>query len=205
MRPRVKICGITRMQDAQDAVRCGADALGFVFYEPSPRAIQIQTAYDIITHLPPLITAVGLFVNPEPETVERILAQVPLDLLQFHGEETPEQCERFARKYIKAIRMRDDTDLYEVQRQYNSAQGLLLDTYHPALAGGSGEVFDWSRIPNDLSKPILLAGGLNADNVSEAIRRVRPYAVDVSSGVEQHKGVKDKSKIEAFMRGVVDV
>ena len=202
MRTRVKICGITRPEDALAAVRQGADAIGLVFYPPSPRAVTPQQAAAIANSVPPFVTVVGLFVNAGRETVADVLARARLDLLQFHGDESPEQCEGHGRPYIKAVRMRDEVDLHQLSEQYAGAAGLLLDTYMKGRPGGTGEAFGWERIPRDLAGSLVLAGGLNADNVEQAIRQVRPYAVDVSGGVEEAKGIKDVSKIEAFMRGV---
>ncbi len=202
MRTRIKICGITRVEDAQVAVECGADAIGLVFYPPSPRAISVSDAARIVKSLPPFVTVVGLFVNQERTEIERILGEVPLDLLQFHGDESAEACEGFGRPWIKAIRMRPDTDLTAQALVYGAASGLLLDTYQAGVPGGTGQVFDWSRIPADLCRQIVLAGGLNSENVTRAVVTVHPYAVDVSGGVEAAKGIKDKSKIEAFIAGV---
>jgi phosphoribosylanthranilate isomerase len=202
MRTRVKICGITRIEDAMAAAQAGADAIGFVFDPKSPRHIHPDQALKIARALPPFITIAGLFVNAAPDTIEGVLSHVPLDLVQFHGDEKPEQCRRYHRSYIKAIRMRPDIDLHEKARLYGDAAGLLLDTYVADVAGGSGRVFDWSRVPPDLGKPLILAGGLTPENVGAAIRQVRPYAVDVSSGVESSKGIKDANKISAFMEAV---
>lgn len=202
MRTRIKICGITRVEDAQAAVQYGADAIGLVFYPPSPRAVAVSDAARIVKSLPPFVTVVGLFVNQEPAEITRILAEVPLDLLQFHGDESPEACEGFGRPWIKAIRMRPDTDLPAQAEVYAAASGLLLDTYQAGVPGGTGQVFDWSRIPTDLCRQIILAGGLDSENVTQAVLSVHPYAVDVSGGVEAAKGIKDKSKIKAFIAGV---
>jgi len=202
MRTRVKICGITRPEDALAAVRQGADAIGLVFYPPSPRAVTPQQAAAIANSMPPFVTVVGLFVNADRETIADVLARVRLDLLQFHGDESPEQCGGHGRPYIKAVRMRDEVDLPRLKEQYAGAAGLLLDTYRKGRPGGTGEAFQWERIPRKLAGSIVLAGGLNADNVEQAVRQVGPYAVDVSGGVEGAKGIKDVSKIEAFMRGV---
>jgi len=202
MRTRVKICGITRPQDALEAVRQGADAIGLVFYPPSPRAVSVAQAAAITRILPPFVTVVGLFVNAGEATLRQVLAEVPLDLLQFHGDETPEACGRYGRPYIKAVRMREDVDLQRLRRQYADAAGLLLDTYRKGVPGGTGEAFEWDRIPADLADQIILAGGLTPENVEQAIREVHPYAVDVSGGVEKAKGIKDPDKILAFMRGV---
>ncbi len=184
------------------AVEAGADAIGLVFYAPSPRAVSIEQAEAVLSQLPPFVTTVGLFVDAAPGDVEAVLERVPLDLLQFHGQESPDDCIRFGRPYIKAVRMRPGTDLIELQAVYHTAAGLLLDAYQPGVPGGTGETFDWERIPKQMGRRIVLAGGLTPGNVERAIRTVQPYAVDVSGGVEQDKGVKDPAKIEAFMRGV---
>ncbi|AKH19990.1 phosphoribosylanthranilate isomerase [Sedimenticola thiotaurini] len=202
MRTRVKICGITRPEDAAAAVEAGADAIGLVFYQPSPRAISLSRAAQIIHNLPPFVTAVGLFVNAAADEVAEVLKSVPLDLLQFHGDESPAFCAGQGRPYIKAVRMRPGVDLAEQDRLYHSAQGLLLDSYQPGKPGGTGATFDWERIPASMGSRIILAGGLSPDNVEDAIRQSSPYAVDVSGGVEREKGIKDAEKIRAFMRGV---
>lgn len=202
MRTRIKICGITRRQDAADAVRSGADAIGLVFYKPSPRAVSAQQAADLVTTLPPFVSVVGLFVNAHRSEIEQVLATTRIDLLQFHGDETPEECGGFHKPFIKAIRMREGIDLYQERRRYGNASGLLLDTYHKGTPGGTGDSFDWNRIPAAITDSIVLAGGLTPDNVERAIRTVRPYAVDVSGGVERDKGIKDGAKIAAFIRGV---
>ncbi|EPJ2810453.1 phosphoribosylanthranilate isomerase [Pseudomonas putida] len=199
---RSKICGITRIEDALAAAEAGADAIGFVFYAKSPRAVDVRQARAIITELPPFMTTVGLFVNASRCELNEILEVVPLDLLQFHGDETPQDCEGYHRPWIKALRVRPGDDLEAACKQYAGARGILLDTYVAGVPGGTGEAFDWSLVPAHLSKPIILAGGLSADNVGQAIAQVRPYAVDVSGGVEQAKGIKDAAKIEAFMRAV---
>ena len=201
-RSRIKICGLTRPEDVQASVDAGTDALGFVFYTQSPRAVNPQLMPPLMARIPAFVQSVGLFVNPEPEWVEEVCASVPLDLLQFHGDEPPEFCERFGKPYIKAIRVRPGLDLLQYCDTYASARGVLLDAYHPDLWGGSGQSFDWSLIPNNCSLPVILSGGLNALNVGEAIRAVHPFAVDVSSGVEISKGIKDASRIEAFINGV---
>ena len=201
-RTRVKICGITRVEDALAVVDNGADAIGLVFYERSPRALSPPQAQAIADALPPFVTLTGLFVNAGRDTVEQILDQVPLGLLQFHGDETPAQCEGFSLPYIKAIRMRPGIDLAQAAADYHSAAALLLDAYSPDAYGGTGERFAWERIPTDLPCPIVLAGGLDADNVGDAVRRVHPYAVDVSGGVEAAKGIKDADRIRAFTAAV---
>lgn len=201
MRTRVKICGITRRQDAEIAVESGADALGLVFYGPSPRAVSIAQARDICEGLPPFVSVVGLFVNATARDVQACLDALRLDCLQFHGDESPEYCESFQRTYLKAIRMQQDTDLKAQANRFQSASALLLDSYQAGVPGGTGRTFDWSMI-DDIDKAIILAGGLNTDNVAEAIRQVGPYAVDVSGGVEISKGLKSHHKISAFMQEV---
>lgn len=203
MRTRVKICGITRAEDASAAIQHGCDAIGLVFYEPSPRYVTPATARSIAAGLPPFVSAVGLFVDADAEYVREVLSQVRLDLLQFHGDETPEYCRQFGVPYLKAVRVRPETNLLQYAAAYADAKALLLDAYMPGTPGGTGTTFDWALIPRDFPKPIILAGGLDASNVSEAIRQCRPYAVDVSGGVERQKGIKDAEKIAAFMRGVV--
>ena len=202
MRTRVKICGITRIEDAVAAAQAGADAIGLVFDPKSLRHVGPDQAQAIARALPPFVTVVGLFVNAAPDTIETVLSRVPLDLLQFHGDETPQQCRRYHRPYVKAIHMRANVDLRESARRYGDAEGLLLDTAVANVAGGSGRTFDWNLIPSDLGKPLILAGGLTPENVAVAIRKVHPFAVDVSSGVEVTKGVKDAGKIAAFIEAV---
>jgi len=199
---RSKICGITRIEDALAAAEAGADAIGFVFYAKSPRAVDVRQARAIIAELPPFVTTVGLFVNASRCELNEILEVVPLDLLQFHGDETPADCEGYHRPWIKALRVRPGDDLEAACQLYSGARGILLDTYVAGVPGGTGEAFDWSLVPARLSKPIILAGGLSAANVGQAIAQVRPYAVDVSGGVEQAKGIKSAAKIEAFMQAV---
>jgi phosphoribosylanthranilate isomerase len=199
MAVRVKICGITRAQDLHAACDAGADALGFVFYEKSPRHLTIDAAAALVRELPPFVQGVGLFVNAEPTFIESVLQAVPLDLLQFHGDETPADCARFGRPFIKAVRVNRDTDLLKCAADFDAARGLLLDAFVPGVPGGTGERFDWSLIPANLPKPVILSGGLTPDNVAEAVQRVRPWAVDVSSGVEVAKGIKDAHKIAQFI------
>ncbi|WP_337153555.1 phosphoribosylanthranilate isomerase [Pseudomonas protegens] len=199
---RSKICGITRIEDALAAVAAGADAIGLVFYAKSPRAVNVQQARAIIAALPPFVTSVGLFVNASRCELGEILDAVPLDLLQFHGDESAADCEGYHRPYIKALRVKAGDDIAAACLAYPRASGILLDTYVEGVPGGTGEAFDWSLVPQGLSKPIILAGGLTPDNVSAAIARVRPYAVDVSGGVEQGEGIKDPAKIQAFMQAV---
>lgn len=202
-RTRVKICGLTRETDLRAAVELGADAVGFVFYPPSPRALSIEQAADLARHLPPFVTLVGLFVNEDPARVREILRRVPLQLLQFHGEETADDCRQFNLPYIKAARVREGLDLLEYAARFPDARGLLLDAYVEGY-GGAGQTFDWTLIPPRLPLPLILSGGLDADNVAEAIRRLRPWAVDVSSGVEVpgQKGFKDAARMAAFINGV---
>lgn len=202
MRTRAKICGITREDDALAAAKYGADAIGFVFHEPSPRCVDIDTALSIARKLPPFVAIVGLFVNASPDKIEDLLSQLRLECLQFHGGESPEECSRYGIPYIKSVAMREDVDLASVAVQYKDAAGLLLDTFVPGIDGGSGKTFDWTRIPRDIDRPLILAGGLNPENVGAAIRQVQPYAVDVSSGVESSKGIKDASRIAAFLNEV---
>lgn len=202
MRTRVKICGITRSEDALAAARLGADAIGLVFYAESPRVVDAKQAIEICASLPPFVSRVGLFVNEDADEVRDIMAQVPLDLLQFHGEEEAEYCRQFNRPYIKALRMHEQQDLHDAAAVYNDAAALLLDAYVAEQLGGTGQTFDWERIPADLSKPVVLAGGLTPDNVAEAIASVYPYAVDVSSGVEQDPGMKDLEKMATFIKEV---
>lgn len=201
-RTRVKICGLTRPGDAATALALGADALGMVFYLRSPRGVDIPRAQEITAGLSPFVTVVGLFVDAPPEAVRAVLQAVRIDLLQFHGDEAPEYCAGFDRPYIKALRMREGLDLRQAMRDYRQALGLLLDSHRPGVAGGSGETFDWGRVPPDPPLPVILAGGLNPDNVGEAIRRVRPYAVDVSSGVESAPGIKDPDRLARFFEAV---
>ncbi|MCU7645553.1 phosphoribosylanthranilate isomerase [Pseudomonas piscis] len=199
---RSKICGITRIEDALAAVEAGADAIGLVFYAKSPRAVNVQQARAIIAALPPFVTTVGLFVNASRCELGEILDAVPLDLLQFHGDESAAACEGYHRPYIKALRVKAGDDIAAACQAYPGASGILLDTYVEGVPGGTGEAFDWSLVPQGLSKPIILAGGLSANNVALAIAQVRPYAVDVSGGVEQSKGIKDPARIQAFMQAV---
>jgi len=200
----VKICGITRLEDALAAARAGAHAIGLVFYAGSPRHVTPAKAGEIIRAIPSFVTSVGLFVNASAAEVRSVLAEAPVELLQFHGEETPGFCRQFGRPFLKAVRVGPGVDLLQYARDYRDAQALLLDALVEGLQGGSGVTFDWNFIPRDLALPVILSGGLTAENVTEAVRRVRPLAVDVSSGVESAKGIKDASKIAAFMKGVRD-
>lgn len=203
-RTRIKICGLTRMEDIDAAVAAGADALGFVFYPPSPRYVDIERAAQLLRCVPPFVTKVGLFVNEAPETVNQVMAELPLDLLQFHGEETPSYCAAFQRPWIKAARMRPGVDLLEFAARYGAEAGcasILVDSFVDGY-GGAGIPFDWSMLPRSLPLPLILSGGLDSENVEQAVRRIRPWAVDVSSGVEVAKGIKSAAKIEQFIRGV---
>jgi phosphoribosylanthranilate isomerase len=204
MAVRVKICGITRLQDLHAACDAGADALGFVFYEKSPRHLSIASAAALLRELPPFVQSVGLFVNAEPAFIESVLQAVPLDLLQFHGDETPADCVRFGRPYIKAVRVNRETDLLKCAADFDAACGLLLDAWVAGVPGGTGERFDWTLIPANLPKPVVLSGGLTPENIAEAVQRVHPWAVDVSSGVEISKGIKDAHKIAQFIAKAKD-
>ena len=202
---RIKICGITREQDIRAAAHSGADAIGLVFYESSPRHVSITQAKKLADTLPPFVTVVGLFVNADVAFMREVLANVPLDLLQFHGDETPQYCAQFNKPYLKAIRVKAGVDLLQCASDFRSAQGLLLDAHVEGIRGGTGTAFDWSLIPANLSLPVILSGGLDAQNVAAAIKQVRPYAVDVSSGVESSKGIKDAVKVAAFIKEVKSI
>ena len=199
---RIKICGIARAEDALAVTHGGADAIGLVFYERSPRHVSITQARQLVGALPPFVTVVGLFVNAEAAFVREVLASVPLDLLQFHGDESPEYCAQFNKPYLKAIRVKAGVDLLQCASDFRSAKGLLLDAHVEGMPGGTGTAFDWTLIPEQLPLPVILSGGLDAENVAAAIKQVRPYAVDVSSGVEVGKGIKDAAKIAAFINEV---
>lgn len=200
-RTRIKICGLTRAEDVRAAVTAGADAIGLVFYPKSPRFVNLDLAARLCREVPPFVTVVGLFVNAEPATIETTLKHIPLNVLQFHGDEVPDECMRYNRPFLKAVRMRPGVDLLNYEASFASAQALLVDAFVDGYGGG-GQVFDWSLIPSDLTRPLILSGGLDADNVEAAIRRVRPWAVDVSSGVEAAKGIKDAGRIARFIAGV---
>ena len=197
--PRVKICGLRQADDAVFAAQAGADAIGLVFYPPSPRAVDIAIAVDIARALPPFVSCVGLFVDATAAEIDQILSQVPLSVLQFHGKESAQFCEQFQLPWIKAVRMRPDINLHQQRQCYSRAQGLLLDAYKSGVPGGTGDQFDWHRIPTDIAVDVVLAGGIHIDNVQQAIQQGKPWAIDVSGGVESHKGVKDRAKITAFM------
>ena len=201
MKTRIKICGLTREEDVDAAVAAGVDALGFVFYPSSPRYVSPQRAAELAQRIPPFVDVVGLFVNESPEAVHAVCAALPISLLQFHGDEDATYCRQFARPYLRAARVRPGLDLVEFARAFPDARGLLLDAFVDGYGGG-GDVFDWTLIPPDLPGFLVLSGGLTATNVGEAMRRVRPVAVDVSSGVEMGKGIKDHSKIAAFVAAV---
>lgn len=202
MRTRVKICGITRPEDGVAVAEAGGDAVGLVFYGPSPRNVSLGQARAVVAALPPFVTVVGLFVNASDDEVCEVLDAVPLGLLQFHGDEPAGRCGSYGLPYIKALRMAPGLDVAATVDLYHDAQGILLDAYRPGIAGGTGEVFDWSAVPAGLKKPIILAGGLTPGNVGEAVERVRPYAVDVSGGVESAKGIKNINKIVSFIDAV---
>lgn len=202
-RTRVKICGITRVEDALSAAQAGADAIGLVFYAKSPRALTIAQAQSILQALPPLVTTLGLFVNASKSEVDAVLEQVPLDMLQFHGDESPEYCGGFTRPYVKALRMKADVDLEAFSTAYQQARGLLLDAWDADHFGGTGKTFDWERVRSAAgSSRIILAGGLNPANVAQAITTLQPWAVDVSSGVEASPGIKSAALIQQFISEV---
>ena len=201
MHTRIKICGIKHLDDALKAVECGADAIGLIFVEKSPRYSSLAAARVVAESLPPFVTTVGLFMDAPAETVREALKVVPLNLLQFHGDESPAFCDQFGLPYIKVLRMRDNVNVVAFAQEYPNAAGILLDTYHEK-GGGTGQTFDWSLIPEDMPLPLILAGGLNPENVASAVERVKPYAVDVSSGVESEPTIKDHKKIEQFIKEV---
>ncbi|AFJ03646.1 Phosphoribosylanthranilate isomerase [Methylophaga frappieri] len=203
MRTRVKICGITRRQDAEFAIEMGVDALGLVFYEPSPRAVTVAQAAELTRDLPPFVSIIGLFVDASPALINEVLDNVPVSMLQFHGDESPNDCSSYGLPYLKAIRMQENVSLITQAVTYQHAAGLLLDSYQVGVPGGTGKTFDWSRI-SPIDKPVILAGGLTPDNVRNAINDVNPYAVDVSGGVETAKGIKSHAKISAFMQEVAN-
>jgi len=210
MRTRVKICGITRIEDALAAARAGADAIGLVFWPKTPRVVSFEQAKNIVAFLPPFVTVVGLFVDPHADEVRASLAAVALDMLQFHGNEPAEFCRQFARPYLKAVPAKPRGDLLQYAARYPDAHGLLFDAHVPGgMPGGTGRSFDWSMIPNDLPRPLVLSGGLTAENVGAAVKQVKPWAVDVSTGVEAvdaegrpRRGIKDFAKIAAFIEEV---
>ena len=202
MRTRVKICGFTRIEDAVYAAHNGVDAIGLVFYPLSPRHVEIEQAIRIVNALPAFTSVVALFVDEQEAKIREVLAQVPIDCIQFHGDETAEACRIYGKRYIKAISMREGIDIPALAHYYHDAAGLLLDAFHPDAKGGTGSQFNWSLIPNQLDLPIILAGGLDETNAKLAVQTVRPYALDVSSGVETKKGIKDSLKMAAFIKQV---
>ncbi|MDK1684251.1 phosphoribosylanthranilate isomerase [Acinetobacter terrestris] len=207
MRTRAKICGITRIEDIHSAVNAGVDAIGFVFYAPSPRSVTIEQAKELAKHIPAYVQIVGLFVNATADEITQVLVHVPLDMLQFHGDESAEQCQQLAaqtkRRWYKAIQVKPELDIIKAIKSYQhaGASAVLLDAWHPELKGGTGHQFDWSQFPK-LNVPLILAGGLKPENIEDAIKTTRAYAVDVSGGVESAKGIKDQQLIEHFMQGV---
>ena len=201
-RTRIKICGLREPEHARIAADAGADAIGLVFYGPSPRFVEVAQARRVADALPPYVMAVGLFVNASEAEIRDVLAHVRLDLLQFQGDEAPEFCDRVGMPYVRAVRMEAGTDLIEYAHRFSRAKALLLDAHVPGTPGGTGTMFDWGRIPRDVAKPLILSGGLTIDNVGRAVREVQPWAVDVSSGVEAGRGTKDPAKIVEFIRSV---
>ena len=197
MRTRIKICGLTREADIDAAVNAGADALGFVMWPDSKRALTVERLEQLAARVPPFVTRVGLFVDQSPDFIACCAPW--LDMLQFHGEEPPEACDVYGMSWLKALRMREDIELYQQAERYHRARGLLLDAYRPGVPGGTGETFDWSRVPRDLALPVILAGGLTPDNIADAIHQVAPYGVDVSGGVEAGAGCKGHDLISAFI------
>ncbi len=202
MTTRIKICGITRLEDGLAAVRYGAHALGFVFYAKSPRHVTPEMAASIMAELPPFVTTTALFVDASAEFVEQVVAHTRVDLLQFHGNESAAFCGAFNRPYIKALRMKPELDIGAAMQEYSGARGILLDAYRAGVPGGTGEAFDWARIPEALRPKIILAGGLNPETIRSAIEQVGPFAVDVSGGVEAAKGIKDHNKLKQFIEEV---
>ena len=199
---KIKICGFTNADNAREAALVGVDAIGLVFYEKSPRNVDINTAREIVAALPPFVNRVGLFVNANPSFIDEVLCEVPLDTLQFHGDEGVIDCTQYQMPFIKSVRVSLDTNVTQIADDFSQASALLLDSYNSHTYGGTGEVFDWSLACVEIELPVILAGGLNSDNVAEAIKQVRPYAVDASSGVESEPGVKDVDKIRAFIRQI---
>ncbi|MAE21299.1 MAG: phosphoribosylanthranilate isomerase [Pseudomonadota bacterium] len=205
LRTRIKICGITQAIDANAAVDAGADALGLVFYPPSPRAVSVEQAEEAVAAVPAFVSVTALFVNPSVEEVQSVIDNVRIDLLQFHGDEDDDFCRQFNRPYIKALRVRQASDVVASCVRFPGALAILLDSYKPGVPGGTGETFDWSLVPETLPKPIILAGGLEPSNVAGAIQQVRPFAVDISGGVEATKGIKDHGKMTEFVKEVYRV
>ena len=199
---KIKICGFTNADNAREAAFAGVDAIGLLFYEKSPRNVDINSAREIVAALPPFVNRVGLFVNANPSFIDEVLCEVPLDTLQFHGDEGVIDCTQYQMPFIKSVRVSVDTNVAQIADDFSQASALLLDSYNSHTYGGTGEVFDWSLACVEIELPVILAGGLNSDNVAEAIKQVRPYAVDASSGVESEPGVKDVDKIRAFIRQI---
>jgi len=202
MRTRVKICGFTKVFDAVSAANLGVDAIGLVFYPPSPRHVSIEKAVEIVKALPAFVTVVALFVDETEPQIREVLNNVAIDCIQFHGDETVQQCRLYNKPYMKAIRMKPELDVMALAEEYNDASAILLDAYHPGIKGGSGSKFDWELIPKNCSLPVVLAGGLQVDNAKQAVQSVKPYALDVSSGVESSKGIKDVAKMAAFIQAI---
>jgi phosphoribosylanthranilate isomerase len=202
MRTRVKICGFTRVEDAVYAAHLGVDAIGLVFYPPSPRHVEIEQAIRIVNALSAFTSVVALFVNEQEARIREVLERVSIDCLQFHGDEPAEACRIYGKRYIKAVRIQDGIDIGALAQHYHDAAGLLLDAYHPDAKGGTGSQFDWKLIPRQCTLPVILAGGLDETNAKQAVQTVRPYALDISSGVEAEKGVKDSLKMAAFIKQV---
>lgn len=197
---KIKVCGLTSVDEAVAIAKLGADAIGLVFYPPSSRFVTLALASEIVAALPPFVQSVALFVNPSVQEVEAVLEAMPIDLLQFHGNESAEFCQQFRRPYIKAFAMREDFDVQAAMVEHVQAKGFLLDAYHPQKPGGTGECFDWQRFPQQADKPLILAGGLTAENVAKAIRQCQPYAVDVSGGVEVTPSKKSLDKVAQFIQ-----
>lgn len=202
MRTRIKICGLTQVSDAVAAANLGVDAIGLVFYPPSPRHVSIEQAVKIVNALPAFVTVVALFVDEQEARISEVLNQVSIDCIQFHGDESVESCRIYNKPYVKAIKMKQGLDVIALAKQYNDASALLLDADHPRIKGGSGSKFNWCLVPENCSLPIILAGGLSVDNVKQAIKSVKPYALDVSSGVESARGIKDIAKMTAFIQQI---
>ena len=205
MSVKIKICGLTRAADAEVAAELAIDAVGLVFYGPSPRNVDINSAIEVCAVLPAFTSIVGLFVDAEPGFVDRVLAQVPLDILQFHGNESEAYCKSFGRRYMKAIRMKPELQPVEAMQQYPSASAILLDAYQEGVVGGTGTCFDWQRVPKGTAQPIVLAGGLDASNIVEALNQTAVYGVDVSGGVELSRGLKSAQKMFDFVTAVRSV
>lgn len=202
MSVRIKVCGFTRANDAVAAANLGIDAIGLVFYEKSPRHVSIAQAQEIIAALPPFVTVVALFVNATRDEINTVLTRCAIDVLQFHGEESPEFCRSFARPYLKAVRVQPGVDLATLAAAFHDARGLLTDAFVEGAHGGTGKTFDWTLIPDHLPLPLILSGGLDEHNVADAVRRVQPAAVDVSSGVEAGKGIKSAQRVADFVAAV---